>query len=150
MSFISGVLSRKKPLQVSEGLSTGEDGVPEQDLGNLEEEPAQELEKEDIPMADAAVPGPDTSGDQKDFILDVARSENTKFHQPVMIGDVKLSEFRSLLNSRGFSTDFVRGILIVNGRVTVKKEGHNLKLEGGINADYFSVRRLLYESHAII
>ena len=67
-----------------------------------------------------------------------------------MIGDLKLSEFRNLLSSRGFSADFVSGALIVNGRVIVRKDGRNLKLEGGINADYFSVRRLLYEFHAII
>lgn len=151
LSFISGVISRKKPLQALESPSNGEDGVPEQD-SESQAQVGDENQKDDTPMGDAAVPGPDEQGDgdQKDFVLDVARSENVKFHKPVMIGDVKLSEFRSLLNSRGFSTEFARGVLIVNGRVTVKKEGHNLKLEGGINADYFSVRRLLYESHAII
>jgi cleavage and polyadenylation specificity factor subunit 2 len=84
------------------------------------------------------------------LVLDVAPSESIRFHKPVMIGDLKLSEFRTLLLSRGFSAEFVSGALIVNGRVIVRKDGRNLKLEGGINADYFSVRRLLYEFHAII
>lgn len=94
--------------------------------------------------------GQEVSARDKQYILDVARSESMRFHKPVMIGDVKLSEFRNLLQSRGFSVDFLRGVLIVNGRVMVRKDGHNLRLEGGINADYFSVRRLLYELHAII
>jgi hypothetical protein len=155
LSYISGVISRKKNLQAITGESV-EDSVPEQgkteETQEENEEGREVLGKEnDTLMTDAAVPGPDESTEEKkDFILDVARSENVKFHKPVMIGDVRLSEFQSLLNSRGFSTEFSKGVLIVNGRVTVKKEGHNLRLEGGINADYFSVRRLLYESHAII
>lgn len=63
---------------------------------------------------------------------------------------MKLSEFRQLLISRGFKSDFVAGVLVVNGSVLVKKQGRNLAIEGSINADYFSVRRLLYESHAIV
>jgi cleavage and polyadenylation specificity factor subunit 2 len=92
----------------------------------------------------------DLESTEEKLVLDVAPSESIRFHKPVMIGDLKLSEFRTLLVSRGFSAEFVSGALIVNGRVIVRKDGRNLKLEGGINADYFSVRRLLYEFHAII
>ena len=100
-------------------------------------------------VPDENEPLKDLEGEEK-LVLDVAPSETIRFHKPVMIGDLKLSEFRNLLSSRGFSADFVSGALIVNGRVIVRKDGRNLKLEGGINADYFSVRRLLYEFHAII
>jgi hypothetical protein len=152
LSYISGVISRKKQQPQTSALGD-EDGVPEEEQEEQSHQETKEaiVVESDAQMTDAAVPSPsDDEENKKDFVLDVARSESVKFHKPVMIGDVKLSEFQSLLNSRGFSTEFSRGVLIVNGRVTVKKEGHNLKLEGGINADYFSVRRLLYESHAII
>lgn len=92
----------------------------------------------------------DVDTEEEKLVLDVAPSETIRFHKPVMIGDLKLSEFRTLLVSRGFLAEFVSGALIINGRVIVRKDGRNLKLEGGINADYFSVRRLLYEFHAII
>ena len=88
--------------------------------------------------------------EESKLILDVAPAESIRFHKPVMVGDVKLSEFRSLLNSRGFTCEFASGVLVVNKNVIVRKEGSNLTLEGRINADYFSVRRLLYEMHAIV
>ena len=102
------------------------------------------------PVPDESLITEDVENEEEKLVLDVAPSETIKFHKPVMIGDLKLSEFRTLLTSRGFSAEFVSGALIVNGRVIVRKDGRNLKLEGGINADYFSVRRLMYEFHAII
>ena len=139
LSYISGII-KKDHL----AATVPEEGEPIEEDTVME--PAESIyEKTKTAPVHEEEPQADTK-----FILDIAPSDTIRFHKPVMIGDVKLSEFRSLLNSRGFSTQFVSGVLIVNGRVIVRKDGRNLKLEGGINADYFSVRRLLYELHAII
>ena len=128
MSFISGIIKKddqKAPNQEDE-----------MEVDSSEEAMVQE--PEELPESEGKL------------VLDVAPSTSIKFHRPVMIGDIKLSEFRQLLISRGFTSEFVSGALIVNGSVLVKKEGRNLALEGSINADYFAVRRLLYDWHAIV
>jgi cleavage and polyadenylation specificity factor subunit 2 len=138
LSYISGIILNKKEDQLA--LPSNEEPIEDQSDSMMDVDVSEE----------SKLAEPEASARDKQYILDVARSESMRFHKPVMIGDVKLSEFRNLLQSRGFSVDFLKGVLIVNGRVMVRKDGHNLRLEGGINADYFSVRRLLYELHAII
>ena len=63
----------------------------------------------------------------------------------VAAGDVRLAELRQLLSKAGQQTDFIEGVLVVNGSVRVRKDGPNkLLLEGAYGPDYLRVRSLLY------
>ncbi|KAJ3290511.1 cleavage and polyadenylation specificity factor subunit 2 [Rhizoclosmatium sp. JEL0117] len=83
--------------------------------------------------------------------LDILSAELSKSHRPVIVGDVKLSEFRKLLVSKGFETEFVSGVLVVNRSIMVRKSQQGrLVLEGSLSPDYYAVRKLLYAEHAIL
>ncbi|KAI8918292.1 beta-lactamase-like protein [Powellomyces hirtus] len=91
-------------------------------------------------------------------ILDTVPIQLQKQHRPILVGDVKLSEFRRLLQNEGFSTEFVSGVLVVNaaagsdsGSVVVRRAAPGkLSLEGKMGDVYYRVRQLLYGQHAIL
>ncbi|KAI9362898.1 beta-lactamase-like protein [Zopfochytrium polystomum] len=90
-------------------------------------------------------------------VLDVLPVEYRRAHQPIIVGDVRLSEFRRVLVEAGFEAEFTAGVLVVNGNVMVRRAvdaagggGARLILEGGMSADYYKVRKLLYNEHAVL
>ena len=72
-------------------------------------------------------------------------------HAPVFINDVRLSDFKPVLQKEGFRAEFVGGILIVNGVVALRRshQGH-IEIEGMLNDDYYKVRNLLYGQYALV
>ncbi|KAJ3122710.1 cleavage and polyadenylation specificity factor subunit 2 [Physocladia obscura] len=85
--------------------------------------------------------------------LDILPLELSKSHKPVLVGDVKLSEFRKILVSKGFETEFVAGVLVVNRSIMIRKSREQygkLVLEGSLSADYYACRKLLYAEHAVL
>ncbi|KAJ3210177.1 cleavage and polyadenylation specificity factor subunit 2 [Entophlyctis luteolus] len=85
--------------------------------------------------------------------LDILPLELGKRHTPVIVGDVKLSEFRKVLVSKGFETQFVAGVLVVNRTIMIRKSRQQqgrLMLEGSLSADYYACRKLLYAEHAVL
>ncbi|KAI9327471.1 beta-lactamase-like protein [Zopfochytrium polystomum] len=90
-------------------------------------------------------------------VLDVLPVEHRRAHQPIIVGDVRLSEFRRVLAEAGFEAEFTAGVLVVNGNVMARRAaaaggggGARLILEGGLSADYYKVRKLLYNEHAVL
>ncbi|ORE20852.1 hypothetical protein BCV71DRAFT_278864 [Rhizopus microsporus] len=85
--------------------------------------------------------------------LDVSMAdEPAQYEPPVFVGDVRLSEFRKVLQAEGIQAEFKgEGILVCNERVAVRKTGTGqLLVEGVLSADYYKVRSLLYSQHAIL
>ena len=85
--------------------------------------------------------------------LDVTPSDSlTKWEPSVIVGDVRLSEFRKILQAEGIQAEFRgEGILVCNDRVAVRKTGTGqLLVEGMLSADYYKIRTLLYSQHAIL
>jgi cleavage and polyadenylation specificity factor subunit 2 len=73
------------------------------------------------------------------------------FHTPIVVGQIKLSEFRKVLQSHKLSTTFYKGKLIVEGRVVVMKdENGGLVVEGGCDEVFYRVRGLVYSQVAMI
>lgn len=69
----------------------------------------------------------------------------------IMIGDVKLSEFRRLLSSRytTIKTEFTSsGDLICNGKILLKKDQFSgeLFLEGPLCKEYYQIRNVFYKN----
>jgi cleavage and polyadenylation specificity factor subunit 2 len=84
-------------------------------------------------------------------LLDSIVVEHRRMHKPVIVGDLKLSEFRRLLLEKGFRAEFDAGVLIVNGSILIRRQAHGrIVLEGGLNRDYYKIRHLLYGEHAIM
>ncbi|KAJ3006999.1 UNVERIFIED_CONTAM: cleavage and polyadenylation specificity factor subunit 2 [Siphonaria sp. JEL0065] len=83
--------------------------------------------------------------------LDILPAELSKSHKPVIVGDLKLSEFRKVLVSKGFETEFVAGVLVVNRSIMIRKSQQGkLVLEGSLSPDYYACRKLLYLEHAVL
>ncbi|KAI9205526.1 beta-lactamase-like protein [Polychytrium aggregatum] len=146
LSFVTGVVRTGK--NQAGGNDGDQDGQPE----------------------DSAAPSPDDSSVVPDLVaqttqlptLDVLPLEHQKVHRPLLVGDVKLSEFRKVLQAEGYQTEFVEGgVLRVvasgtanaapQGALAVRKLGlGKLVLEGPLSPQYFKVRRLLYSQHAVL
>ncbi|KAI8355622.1 beta-lactamase-like protein [Choanephora cucurbitarum] len=85
--------------------------------------------------------------------LDVASAEEPVRWEPsVFVGDVRLSEFRKILQAEGIQAEFRgEGILVCNDQVAVRKTGTGqLLVEGALSVDYYKIRSLLYAQHAIL
>ncbi|KAF1798785.1 beta-lactamase-like protein [Mucor lusitanicus] len=85
--------------------------------------------------------------------LDVAVSDGpTQWEPSVFVGDVRLTEFKKILQAEGIQAEFKgEGILVCNDQVAVRKTGTGqLLVEGAISMDYYKIRSLLYSQHAIL
>ncbi|KNE68252.1 hypothetical protein AMAG_12926 [Allomyces macrogynus ATCC 38327] len=83
--------------------------------------------------------------------LDVVELAAMQRPPPVVIGTLRLSDFKTVLDREGFSTEFNHGVLVVNGKVGVGKNGAGeLVLEGRICPEYYRVRKLLYQQHVVL
>jgi len=76
-------------------------------------------------------------------------------HQPVFVGDIRLTEFKNrVLKQAGIEAEFMgEGVLVCNGVVAVRKveETGQILLEGSpMSNDYYEVRRLLYSQFALL
>ncbi|OAQ24855.1 hypothetical protein K457DRAFT_129441 [Linnemannia elongata AG-77] len=76
-------------------------------------------------------------------------------HQPVFVGDIRLTEFKDrVLKQAGIEADYMgEGVLVCNGVVAVRKveETGQILLEGSpMSSDYYEVRRLLYSQFALL
>jgi cleavage and polyadenylation specificity factor subunit 2 len=72
-------------------------------------------------------------------------------HSPVFLGDVKLSNFKRILEKAGFKTKLGAGTLVANEVVAVRKaEDGELVLEGCISETYYRVRELLYQQFHLL
>jgi hypothetical protein len=112
------------------GGTAGADGVDEGDGGMNVLDPAAETAVVDLRTADAEVPG----------------------HTAVFIGDVKLVELKHALAQKGIKSDLHQGSLYTqSGHVKIQKLGDGRVVhEGCLCAEYFAVRKLLYDSFTIL
>jgi len=96
-------------------------------------------------------------GNQADGMeLEQAPIEAIPPHNPVFVGEVRLSDFKEILTRHGFRTEFAAGVLICNGVVMLRKETEGLSgrskisVHGTLCDDYFAVRELLYSQFHIL
>ncbi|KDR21766.1 probable cleavage and polyadenylation specificity factor subunit 2 isoform X2 [Zootermopsis nevadensis] len=73
-------------------------------------------------------------------------------HQTAFINELKLSDFKQVLNKNNIPSEFSGGVLwCCNGTVAVRRhEAGRVILEGCLSDDYYRVRELLYEQYAIV
>ncbi len=89
-----------------------------------------------------------------DPVLDLLPPEQIREHPAIFLGDVKLNDFKTVLQQQGFRTEFRRGVLVVNGTVALRKEEKegrsDIKIDGMLCEDYYKVRELLYSQFKIV
>lgn len=89
-----------------------------------------------------------------DPVLDLLPPEQIREHPAIFLGDVKLNDFKTLLQQQGFRTEFRRGVLVVNGTVALRKEEKegrsDIKIDGMLCEDYYKIRELLYNQFKIV
>ncbi|RUS30806.1 hypothetical protein BC938DRAFT_478934 [Jimgerdemannia flammicorona] len=100
------------------------------------------------PADEIVVPSPESS-------LGAAISANANssgWHAPVFVGDIRLTDFKRVLQAAGITAEFRgEGVLVCNEQVAVRKTATGqLLLEGLLSEDYFKIRTLLYAQHAIL
>jgi len=87
-------------------------------------------------------------------ILDMLPPDQKSSHPAIFVGDIKLSDFKTLLQQQGFKVELKFGILFVNGVVAVKKEDKegrsNITIEGNLCEDYFKIRDIVYSQFKIL
>lgn len=73
-------------------------------------------------------------------------------HDPVLINELRLSDFKQVLSKSGIMAEFNAGILwCANGTVALRKqEAGNIAVEGALTEDYFFIRDLLYAQYALL
>lgn len=73
-------------------------------------------------------------------------------HQTTFINELKLSDFKQILNKSNIPSEFSGGVLwCCNNTIAVRRhEAGKVILEGCISEDYYKVRELLYEQYAIV
>jgi cleavage and polyadenylation specificity factor subunit 2 len=67
----------------------------------------------------------------------------------VFIGDVKLTEVRRALESRGLRAEFAAGCLVCDGRIVVRRrpESGALEVEGPLGERFYAVRDCVYAQY---
>jgi cleavage and polyadenylation specificity factor subunit 2 len=100
--------------------------------------------------------GDDGKWFQPEAYLDVLPQTATRVgHDAIFVGDVKLSNFRQILQQNGMRADFKGGALVVNGTIalwrdTENENGNNIHIDGALSEDYFRVRSILYDQFHLL
>ena len=89
---------------------------------------------------------------QETAVVDVRADAEVPGHTAVFIGDVKLVELKHALAQKGIKSDLYQGSLYTqSGHVKIQKLGDGRVVhEGCLCAEYFAVRKLLYDSFTIL
>jgi len=91
-----------------------------------------------------------------DAVLDVTTAQyasaGTMQKPSVIIGDLRLNEFRKRLRRAGIKADFQKGVLVCNGgHVCVRKNAEGkLIVEGNLSPDFLRIRDLLSQTLAVL
>ncbi|TPX34148.1 hypothetical protein SmJEL517_g03138 [Synchytrium microbalum] len=148
LAYVTGVV--RNPAQI-EDVQAEEDNVPADDKMQVDsEEPTAAGSSDEQKVAKAVTA--QAAALSETPVLDIISASERPSHHPVVIGEIKLSEFRRILENDGMQAEFNSGVLVVNRRIAVKRrrERKEVVLDGWVGEDYYRVRKRLYEQHAII
>jgi cleavage and polyadenylation specificity factor subunit 2 len=91
-----------------------------------------------------------------DALLDITTAQDASagtIQKPsVIIGDLRLNEFRKRLRRAGVKADFQKGVLVCSGgHVCVRKNAEGkLIVEGNLGPDFLKIRDMLSETLAVL
>ncbi|ORX87994.1 Metallo-hydrolase/oxidoreductase [Anaeromyces robustus] len=86
-----------------------------------------------------------------DIIPPEEKNKNNSYIPSIITGDLKLSEFKKLLQHEGYNAEFIPSGLLVNESILIQKnDAGKLIIEGSLSSEYYKVRTLLYNQFAIL
>ena len=147
LAYITGIVRRPESTAIASSASS----EAKSDAVGMEVDVAEEAKDHaSSSMAPGAVA--DDAVSTETPVLDIILASERPSHHPVVVGEVKLTEFRRILENDGMHAEFNSGVLVVNRRVAVKRERERKEviLDGWVGEDYYRVRKRLYEQHAIM
>ncbi|CAG8500288.1 3142_t:CDS:2 [Acaulospora colombiana] len=114
-------------------------------------QPRKLLEDYDIAFVNGKISFPPDSSLPMLDVVPIEES-NSGNHNPVFVGEVKLTELKRVLQSEGIVAEFKgEGVLVCNEKVAVRKSSAGqLILEGSLSEDYYKIRSIIYAQHAIL
>jgi cleavage and polyadenylation specificity factor subunit 2 len=108
----------------------------------------------DVDVEDKKRKAPEEEGEkkkQKSIALDAPRERS--FNAPRVVGNVKLSDIKTLLNQHGYEGSYLTGGVLgipKYGILLRKVEKGHLSMEGRPSKVYYEIRELLYQCHALV
>nr|CAB3456570.1 unnamed protein product [Digitaria exilis] len=114
---------------------------------------AYKLGEHEIAWVDAEV------GKEDEKLILLPPSSTPPSHKPVLVGDLKLSDFKQFLENKGWQVEFSGGALRCGEHITVRKIGDSQKgstgsqqivIEGPLCEDYYKIREHLYSQFYLL
>ncbi|KAK1260114.1 Cleavage and polyadenylation specificity factor subunit 2 [Acorus gramineus] len=99
-------------------------------------------------------------GKTNDMLTLLPLSSTPAPHKSVLVGDLKLADFKQFLASKGIPVEFAAGALRCGEHVTLRKVGdtsqkggpgtQQVVLEGPLSEEYYKIRELLYSQFYLL
>ncbi|GLJ14052.1 hypothetical protein SUGI_0224770 [Cryptomeria japonica] len=98
-------------------------------------------------------------GNKEDEMLPlIPLSTDPPPHKAVLVGDLRLADFKQLLASKGLQAEFMGGQLRCGDNVTVRKVGDSTQktgiqqvvIDGPLSEEYFKIREYLYSEFYVL
>uniref|UniRef100_A0A0A9DB54 Cleavage and polyadenylation specificity factor subunit 2 n=1 Tax=Arundo donax TaxID=35708 RepID=A0A0A9DB54_ARUDO len=114
---------------------------------------SKKLGEHEIAWVDAEV------GKEDEKLILLPPSSTPPPHQSVLVGDLKLADFKQFLENKGLQVEFAGGALRCGEYVTVRKIGDSQRgstgcqqivIEGPLCKDYYKIRELLYSQFYLL
>ncbi|ERM95057.1 cleavage and polyadenylation specificity factor subunit 2 [Amborella trichopoda] len=86
----------------------------------------------------------------------VPLSTGPPLHKSVLVGDLKLADFKQFLASKGVPAEFSKGFLRCGENITLRKVGDSkgatqqVGIEGPLTEEYYKIRELLYSQFYLL
>ncbi|PAN42314.1 hypothetical protein PAHAL_8G103600 [Panicum hallii] len=87
-------------------------------------------------------------------------SSTPPLHRPILVGDLKLADFKQFLENEGFQVEFAVGALQCGGNITLRKivgssqkgstGSQHIVIQGALCEDYYKIRKLLYSKFYLL
>ncbi|TPX35203.1 dolichyl-phosphate-mannose---protein mannosyltransferase [Synchytrium endobioticum] len=138
LAYVTGIVRR--PESTTATLLSSEDEL-KPDTNGMEVD--SEQPGNIVTSSSAPLPSTEETLSTETPVLDIILASERPSHHPVVVGEVKLTEFRRILENDGMQADFNSGVLIVNRKVAVKREREKreIVLDGWVGEDYYRVRK---------
>lgn len=113
----------------------------------------KKLGEYEVAWVDGQVASPGGGGDGAVHLEPRPPGDDVATHQTVLVGDLKLSDFRAVLRGHDVEAEFAgaSGQLKCGTTVSLRKMGgHKVELAGALTEDYYKVRDLLYSQFYVL
>lgn len=89
--------------------------------------------------------------DERILVLETIPPNDQKLHTSIYIDDPKLSDVKTLLNSKGFQAEFHSGTLFVENVAAIQRTtAGTFSIEGRTSLEFYRIRELIKSQFAVI